>query len=126
MPVDLTKSGIAVAVGLADEGLEWWDREEKRTKTFQNASDIGRLIGAILGYGIQVLVPRYARYGEALALGSTPLLVKSIAVPVKAAMTAPKKEQVFVPVRRKALPPPDTRTDFRRSYIPEFENVQQW
>ena len=86
MAVDVMKSGLAVGVGVLDEVMESWDEKEGRVEPFRNATDISRILIAGLGYGLQMFMPRYARLGEGLALAGTPLLVKSIAAPLREAI----------------------------------------
>ena len=100
--VDLIKSGISVGVGVVDEVMESWDEKEGRTEPFRKATDIVRLLGALGGYALQIFMPRQARIGEALALSATPLLVKSVAKPIRAAIGGGPEERVFLP--RKRLP----------------------
>ena len=102
--IDFMKTGVAVGVGVLDEALEWWDERQGRTDSFRTAKDIGRLAGAGLGYAIQIFWPRQARLGEALALSTTPLLVKSIAKPLREAMTTTASQRTFVPRRRAPAP----------------------
>ncbi len=86
MPIDLVRSGISAGVGVVDEVLESMDANAGRVKSFRTATDIGRLVIAGVGYGLQVFMPRQAKLGETLALSATPLLVKSIAKPIRATM----------------------------------------
>lgn len=101
--VDLMKSGISVGVGVADEVLESWDEKEGRTEPFRKATDIGRLLGALGGYAIQIFMPKQDRIGEALALSTTPLLVKSVAKPIRAAIGGGTEERVFLPRKRQPV-----------------------
>lgn len=89
MPIDVTRSAFSAGVGVADEILEYVDAHAKvpRTQSFRTAKDIGRLAIALGGYGLQAFGPgRYVKLGETLALSATPLLVKSLAGPVKRAL----------------------------------------
>lgn len=99
--VDLMKSGISVGVGVVDEVMESWDEKEARTEPFRKATDIVRLIGALAGYSIQIFMPRQTKLGEALALSSTPLLVKSVSKPIRAAIGGETTERVFLPRKKK-------------------------
>jgi len=101
--IDFRKTGVSVGVGVVDEVLEWWDEKSGRTETFRTAKDIGRLVEAGLGYAIQIFWPKQARIGEALALSATPLLVKSIAKPIRA-MLPTSAQRTFVPRRRAPIP----------------------
>jgi hypothetical protein len=50
----------SVVAGAADFGLEYWDAKSGRgAKPFQNATDIGRAVMAVGGYGVAWLMPRY-------------------------------------------------------------------
>ena len=98
--VDLMKSGISVGVGVVDEVAEAWDEKEGRTEPFRTATDIWRLLGALGGYALQIFMPKQARIGEALALSATPLLVKSVAKPIRAAIGGGATERVFMPRKR--------------------------
>jgi hypothetical protein len=101
--VDLMKSGISVGVGVVDEVMESWDEKEGRTEPFRKATDIVRLLGALGGYALQIFMPRQARIGEALALSATPLLVKSVAKPIRAAIGGGTEERVFLPRKRQPV-----------------------
>ena len=88
MPINMTKSLTSVGVGVVDEVLEYWDARAAvpRTESFRTWKDIGRLVMAGTGYALQAFMPRYSDLGETLAISATPLLVKSIAKPLKTAM----------------------------------------
>jgi hypothetical protein len=109
MAIDTTKTIISVGVGVIDEVLERNDATEHRTEPFRTATDIGRLVLAGIGYATQLWMPRYASMGEALALSATPLLVKSIAKPVMAAVEQ-KTTSTFVP--RTMVPGRSTKPEF--------------
>ena len=71
----------SVVVGAADFGLEYWDAKAGRgAKPFQNATDIGRAVMAVGGYGVAWLMPRsgFAEYAEVVGDVGTALLTKSI------------------------------------------------
>ena len=71
----------SVAAGAADWGLEYWDAKSGRgAKPFQNATDIGRAVMAVGGYGVAWLMPRsgFAEYAEVVGDVGTALLTKSI------------------------------------------------
>lgn len=105
MAIDMVKAGVSAGVGVVDEVLEWWDEKSGRTESFRTATDIGRLAIAGLGYAIQIFWPRQSRLGEAMALSATPLLVKSIAKPVREAMGATAgASRTYVPRRRAPVP----------------------
>lgn len=105
MAINVGNSLWSAGVGVLDEGLEWWDEREGRNDSFRTAKDIGRLAGAFIGYGMQVFMPRRARFGEVLALSETPLLVKSLskATVRRGAMATAGGARSFVP-RRTATP----------------------
>jgi len=116
MAIDMTKTLVSVGAGVVDEVLEWNDRTSGRTGSFTTATDLGRLGLAAVGYIVQIWSPRYARFGEALALSETPLLVKSIAKPVMAAAgVSGAAGYVFTPRMRTA--------GFAQTVKPEFQNV---
>ena len=83
MALNVTRIAISVGAGVVDEALEAWDRKELRTESFKTATDLGRVAMVGLGYALQLLFPRQAALGDALATSCTPLLVKSIARPVR-------------------------------------------
>ena len=132
MAIDIGRSLTSAAVGLADEVMEWWDENEGRTESFKTAKDIGRLVIAGVGYGLQVFMPRQARLGETLALSATPLLVKSIAKPVRASFKkGAATEAAYTPRRRANAPVPapagtPVNASVHRSYAPEFADVILW
>lgn len=128
MAIDVTQSGVSAGVGILDEIMEWWDEKAERTESFRTATDISRLMVAGLGYGLQAFMPRQARLGETLALSATPLLVKSVASPLRSmlAEAAPRSSQVFVPRRRVATPlaPAAPAAEVERSYVPGFNDAR--
>lgn len=91
MAINMQKSLIAAGVGVVDEVLEYWDEQPGGSQLpFQSKKDLGRLVLAGLGYGLQAFMPAQAQLGETIALAATPLLVKSIAKPLKAALLTPR------------------------------------
>lgn len=132
MPIDVVRSLTSAGVGVLDEGMEWWDEKAGRTEPFRTARDLGRLAITGLGYGLQVFMPRQARLGETLALSGTPLLVKSVAKPVRSAMASRAGEQAFRPRRRAGTPagnpPPPSSLPAGpvNLYAPEYERVLAW
>ena len=78
MKLDAAKIFTSVAVGGADEALGFWDEKSGRTKSFQNAVDIGRAVMVLGGYGLQAFMPRYGSLGDTLVTASIPLLTKSV------------------------------------------------
>lgn len=104
--VNFVKSGISVLAGVGDEFMESWDEKSARTGSFKTATDLTRLAGAIAGYAIQVVWPKHGKIGEALALSYTPLLVKSIAKPLRSAVGGTSSVSTFVPRQRepRAMP----------------------
>lgn len=87
MAINMQKSLISVGVGVVDEVLEYWDEQPGGSKEpFQSKKDLGRLVLAGIGYGLQAFMPAQAQLGEAIALSATPLLVKSIAKPLRTAL----------------------------------------
>ncbi len=79
MGIDFTKEIISIGVGVADPALQGWDAKVGRAGMFKTATDLVRLIGAVGGLGVQQFMPRQAKWGEALALSFTPLLVNTLA-----------------------------------------------
>lgn len=129
MPINATKAIISVGVGVADEALSYWDEQSGRTESFKTATDIGRLLLALAGYGLQAFSPRYAAMGETLAVASTPLLVKSISAVIRKQVSAPAafRPRMAVPAgapMRPMLSVPATRSV--RAQVPEFEQVLLW
>jgi hypothetical protein len=103
MAINTGKLITAAGVGVVDEVLEYWDAHSTpaRTESFRTATDIGRLLMVGVGLGAQIFMPRYAALGETLATAATPLLVKSIAKPVKKSL---KIEEALAVPRRVAPP----------------------
>ena len=132
MPIDIGRSLTSVGVGLADVVMEWWDENEGRTESFKTAKDIGRVVIAGLGYGLQVFMPRQAKLGETLALSATPLLVLSIAKPVRESFKkGAATEAAYAPRRRAHAPVPapagaPVNAPVHRSYYPEGEKAIAW
>jgi hypothetical protein len=100
--MDWMKEIVAVGVGLVDPALEAWDEKNSRTGMMRTYADYVRFGGVALGLASQVWFKRYEKYGEALALSFTPLLVKSLAGPsIKSAVTG--GSTMFVP-RGRTIP----------------------
>jgi|GEM_PF-2379925 len=100
--INMMKSAVSLGVGVVDEGIEWWDERSGRAEPFRRATDIVRLLGAGLGYAMQVFWPQQQALGEALALSTTPLLVKSVAKPIRSAISQQVSAPAFVPRRAPA------------------------
>ena len=120
MGIDIMGQVVSYGIGGVDEVLEWWDgsSETPRTKPFQNARDIGRLVLNLGGLALQVWMPRQARLGDTVAKSSGPLLVKSVVKALKKPAAAPapaSHEMTYVP---RASSHKVTRT-----YEPEFKTV---
>ena len=128
--INTTKALIAVGVGGADEALAYWDEQAGRTENFKTASDIGRLLAALVGYGLQAFSPRYAAMGETVATASTPLLVKSIVKVVRQNVGTPSafRPRVGVPRRLGLSAPAGAPGGARRvgAQLPEFQTMQLW
>ena len=127
MKVKLVKVGTAVGVGAVDEVLEWWDEKAGRTLSFRTATDIGRIVLTLGGYAMQMM-DFAPEIGEAMALSSTTLLTKSIAKPVKEAIT--RSAAVQSPGRKVSIPrslaspiSPASPGRIERSYQPEMERA---
>lgn len=102
MAINIMKAVIAGGVGVVDEVAERNDKTAGRTESFKNATDIYRTAAVVIGYGLQVFMPKYASFGDTLATAATPLFVKSLAKPVMGAVSgnsAPAAERYFAPRR---------------------------
>jgi len=121
--IDWGKALAAAGVGALDEVMISWDEKEGRTEDFKTATDIVRLLGTGLGYGLQAFT-RQARYGEALALSMTPLFVKSVAGPIRDAIgggSSSTADRVFMPRKRT---PVAARSRYPApAYDPELQGV---
>ncbi len=73
------KQIVAVIVGGAHRVARDMDANvvPARTEPLKTAADLGAVGAVLLGMGIQVMQPRYADYGEAAALASTPYVVEA-------------------------------------------------
>ncbi|MFA5187618.1 MAG: hypothetical protein WC551_14150 [Patescibacteria group bacterium] len=123
MAIDLVKEAVAVVIGVEDEFVERKDVKDARTGSFKTYTDISRLVITGAGLGLQVFAPKYGRIGEALAIGGTPLLVKSIAKAVMPVGTTTAAAMGFTPNRTAPAPAPAVARAYRRSYEPEFSPV---
>lgn len=119
--MDLMKVVIAGGVGAGDILLEKWDEKATppRTKSFQKATDIGRLIAVVGGHALGMLMPKQASLGETIATAATPLLVHSIYDAVQTPTTAYVPQRRNVPNRAplpspvgSRYPAPTTQTEF--------------
>ncbi|MFA5377980.1 MAG: hypothetical protein WC455_19675 [Dehalococcoidia bacterium] len=98
--MDWTNPVVGIVVGAVDEGLEYWDAKAvpARTKPFQNATDIGRAVMVLGGFGIAQFMPKYSKWGTLVGTASTALLTKSVIGAVKSAMsTTAAKNASFAP-----------------------------
>lgn len=124
MPIDATKAIISAGVGVADEALSYWDEKSGRMASFQNATDIGRLLATMAGYGLQAFMPRQAAFGETLATAATPLLVKSISAVIRGQIgTSAFRPRVAMASMRPMLSAPPRSVG---GQLPEFESVRIW
>lgn len=114
MAINVQRSLIAAGVGVVDEALEYWDEQPGgTTEAFKSKKDLGRLVLAGLGYGLQAFMPAQAQLGETIALAATPLLVKSIAKPLRAQLKIGVSTMAFrarspvstIPIPAPAAPP---------------------
>lgn len=131
--INIGRSLMSAGVGVVDEVATYWDEQENRTESFKNATDISRLLIAGAGYAMQVFMPKMAVMGETLALSATPLLVKSIAKPVRSAIGGGTAAAAFPRARARARVR-DTAVQRLlgdggagrqvRSVLPEFESVR--
>jgi len=97
MAIDFTKELVSVGVGVVDPALQGWDAKSGRTGMFKTATDIVRLVGAVGGLGLQQFMPRQAKWGEALALSFTPLLIATLAGQAIKDAINPPGTTMFVP-----------------------------
>ena len=97
MGIDFTKELVSVVVGVADPALQGWDAKSGRTGMFKTATDLVRLLGTAGGLGIQQFMPRQAKWGEALALSITPLLIATVAGQAIKDAINPPATTMFVP-----------------------------
>ncbi len=96
MAINITKSLVAVGVGGADIGLEYLDKNQGWSKTFQNAQDVGRLLAVAGGIVVQLYMPKYAGAAEVVQYAATPLLMQSIPVAVDQQMNKAPAAKDFV------------------------------
>lgn len=105
--VDFGKVTAAVGVGVVDEVLQYADAKATipRTGAFKTWQDWGRIGLAAIGYFGPSFMPRYSKFFDTLATAATPLVVKTLAVPLKSAMgiASPVAAPTWVPTR---LPQP--------------------
>ena len=116
MAIDVQRHLIAGGVGVVDEVLETWGEGETQ-EPFRNKKDLGRLAIVAAGLGLQAFMPAQAELGETLSLAATPLLVKSVAKPLKAMLLKPKAVSFVArtPVAAIPIPPvPQSHPGVRR------------
>ena len=120
--VDFGKLLQSAGVGVVDEALQYADSHAAvpRTESFKTWQDWGRL--AIFGLGLigPTFMPRYKDLADTLVIASTPLVVKTLAVPLKSAMgiTRGASAPTWVPTR---IPSParPVGSPVGRSYMPD-------
>lgn len=119
--IDWTKHIVAVGVGIADRLVQDWDANvvPPRTESFKNARDLGRLGVVLAGLGIQAYQPRYALYGEAMSVATTPMLVQSVWKAIGGGAAATRRV-TYTPTRRNVPqdaasrhPAPTLQSEFR-------------
>ena len=115
MAINVQRHLIAGGVGVIDEVLDYWGEKDSQ-EAFRNKKDLGRLGLVALGLGLQAFMPAYANIGETLSLAATPLLVKSVAKPLRAQLKkAPVSFVARTPVAGMPVPPvPQTQPGVRR------------
>ena len=86
--VDLGKVSVSVGVGVVDEVLQFADAKATipRTGSFKTWQDWGRLGLAVIGYLGPSFMPKHTSLFDTIATAVTPLVVKTLAVPLKSAM----------------------------------------
>jgi hypothetical protein len=86
--MDWTNPVVGVVIGAVDEGLEYLDSKAvpARVKPFQNATDIGRAVMVLGGFGVGMFMPKYQKWGTLIGTASTALLTKSVIKAVRSAM----------------------------------------
>jgi len=122
----MAKLMIAGAVGVADEGLEYWDRESGRTEHFRNATDLGRIGMVAAGVGMQMFMPRQARLGEVISTASTPLLVKSVSSYVRSGSSQAAGRGIPRSTFTPRGAPMGAGGPVGRHYQPEFQGNVSW
>ncbi len=94
MPLSLKKWGTSAVYGLVDIATEYVDKTQAlpASGTFQNSTDIQRVIAVAGGAGAAYLSRgRMSEYGETVAVAATPLLEKSVANMVLSLMGNPTR-----------------------------------
>lgn len=122
--ISFAKVGVSVGVGVADEILEVMDEKSGRTGSFKTFRDYGRIAMPVVGYGLQLFMPRYANLGEALALSSTPLLVKSISRVIRGGTSAARR--VSNPIVNGISAGPVSRRVATMGSQSEFQTTRAW
>ncbi len=124
--VDFGKVVTSVGVGVADEVLQYADSHATipRTESFKTWQDWGRLGLAVVGYLGPSFMPKYSKLLDTIATSVTPLVVKTLAVPLKSAMgiTGHVGRPTWVPTR---IPSParPVGSPVGRSYYPDADKV---
>lgn len=91
--VRLAKLGIAGGVGLLHVGCLYADETQGWEEPFRRAQDYPQTIGFVLGLGSGLMLTGdVAEYGEALAVASEPLLIRSIYEAVRGSLGSPKRK----------------------------------
>jgi len=128
--VDLGKVLQSGLVGVVDEGLQYADEHATvpRTESFKTWQDWGRMAIFALGLIGPSFMPRYKELSDTMVIASTPLVVKTLAVPLKSAMgiTRSVRQPTWVPNRvptpaRRGVPRPAGAVG--RSYYPDADKV---
>lgn len=122
--VDFGKVATSIGVGVVDEGLQYADTKALRTGSFKTWQDWGRIGLAVIGYLGPSFMPKYSKTLDTIALASTPLVVKTLAVPLKASLgiAGPVGAPTWVPTRVPTRVP-STARPVGRNYYPNAEPV---
>lgn len=78
MGLDVGKLILAGGVGVVDLFVEVKDIDNGRADPMKRWVDYERVGGLALGLAAQIWFTKYARWGEALAIATTPLVIRSL------------------------------------------------
>ena len=76
--IDVGKLILSGGVGVVDLFVEVKDKDNGRTDPLKRWDDYFRVGGLAAGLAAQVWFPKYARWGESLALSTMPLVIRSL------------------------------------------------
>ena len=119
--VEFGKVLEGAGVGVVDEILQYADAHAAvpRTESFKTWQDWGRIGLFAVGLIGPSFMPRYGKFLDTLAIASSPLAVKTLAVPLKDALGIARRAGAPTWVPTRVPQPARPARPASRSYMPD-------